>query len=145
MISNSNIKSSTLTKEQLDTLVGDFISAIGSNRREELGYNSQVTCYLIYGTSKAALIALTRIEAREWSGAQNVLILSVTPGLCKTDLSNHAPGARSAELGADSVSSSRVNTPANELENGQFYEDGQQKPQSSACKKDLSHLSKKQE
>jgi NAD(P)-dependent dehydrogenase (short-subunit alcohol dehydrogenase family) len=136
-------KSLTLTKEQLDALVGDFISAIGSNRLEEFGYDSKLP-YLIYGTSKAALIALTRVEAREWSGAKNVLVLSVTPGLCKTDLSNHAPEARSAELGADSILFP-VNAPPNELENGQFYQDGQQKPQSCACTKDLSHLSKKQE
>ncbi|CAF1290195.1 unnamed protein product [Didymodactylos carnosus] len=136
-------QSSTLTKEQLDTLVEDFISAIGSNRLEKLGYNSKLP-YLIYGTSKAALIALTRVEAREWSGAQNVLVLSVTPGLCKTDIIDHAPGARSAELGADSILFP-VNAPTNELENGQFYEDGQQKPQSCACTKNLEHLSKKQE
>ena len=118
-----------------------FISAVGSNRLEELGYNSKLP-YLIYGTSKAALIALTRVEARKWSGSKNALVLSVTPGLCKTDFSNHAPEARSAELGADSILF-LVNAPANELENWQFYQDGQLKPQSCACTKDLSHLPKK--
>jgi NAD(P)-dependent dehydrogenase (short-subunit alcohol dehydrogenase family) len=81
--------------------------------------------------SKAALITLTRIEARQWSGAKNVLVLSVCPGYCATDLTKYAPDARPAELGADSILYV-VKAPANELENGQFYQDGQLKPQSCA-------------
>jgi NAD(P)-dependent dehydrogenase (short-subunit alcohol dehydrogenase family) len=131
-------KSSTLTKQQLDTLLQDFISAIESKNLENLGYNAK-SPYLFYGASKAALIALTRIEARQWSGAKNVLVLSVCPGYCATDLNNHGPGARSAELGADSILYP-VNAPANKLENGQFYQDGEKKPQSYACTMDFSKL-----
>jgi hypothetical protein len=47
------------------------------------------------------------------------------------------PGARPAELGADSILYT-VNTPANELQNGQFYQDGQLKPQSHECTMDFS-------
>ena len=130
--------STTLTTEQLDALVGDFVSSVESNTTDQLGYDVK-SPYLIYGLSKAALIALTKIEARQWSGADNVLILSVTPGLCATDLSNHAPGARSPELGADSILHP-VNAPAKQLKNGQFYYDGEQKAQSFASTMDKSRL-----
>ncbi|CAF1238538.1 unnamed protein product [Adineta steineri] len=134
-------KSSSLTTKQIDALVEEFVSGIESKRLDELGYNTKFP-YLIYGVSKVALIALTQIEAREWSGAKNVLILSVCPGYCATDLNNHGPGARSAELGADSILYA-ANAPANELENGEFYQDGKKKPKSSACNMDLSKLPKK--
>jgi len=129
-------KSSTLTQEQLDTLVQDFISSIGSKTAGKLGYNDK-SPFLIYGVSKTALTALTHIEARQWSGAKNVLVLSVCPGYCSTDLNNHGPGSRSPELGADSIIYV-VNAPANQLQNGQFYQDGQLKPQSYACTMDFS-------
>ncbi|CAF0844170.1 unnamed protein product [Rotaria sordida] len=119
--------SSTLTTEQLDCLVEDFISAIEINSFEALGYNPK-SSYLIYSVTKAAVIALTRIEARQWSGSKNVLVLSVCPGFCATDLNRNAPGARPAELGADSILHV-VNAPQNELKNGCFYRDGQQLPQ----------------
>jgi NAD(P)-dependent dehydrogenase (short-subunit alcohol dehydrogenase family) len=129
-------QSSTLTEEQLDAIVQDFISAIESNNLNKLGYNDK-SIYLVYGVSKTALLALTRIEARQWSGAKNVLVLSVCPGYCSTDLNNHGPGSRPAELGADSILYV-VQTPANKLENGQFYQDGQLKPQNYACTMDFS-------
>jgi carbonyl reductase 1 len=122
--------SSTLTKDQLDQLVEDFISAIESNNLESLGYNPTSRA-LVYGVSKAALNALTQVEVREWSNIKNLLIVSVTPGLCATDLARGVPNARSPELGADSVLYV-VNTPQNKLENGGFYLDGQQLPLISA-------------
>ena len=131
-------KSSTLTEEQLDKLVKDFISAVESKSLQKLGYNEKLP-YLNYGMSKAALLALTRIEARQWSGAKNVLVLSVTPGYCATDLNNHGPGARPAELGADSILHPAT-APAKELQNGEFYLDGQLKSQSYACDMDLSKV-----
>ena len=118
--------SSTLTKDQLDQLVEDFISAIETQTIEELGYNPKSE-YLIYGVSKAALNTLTQIEARQWSNTKNLLIVSVTPGLCATDMTRDIPNARSPTLGADSILYV-VNTPHNELENGGFYRDGQQIP-----------------
>jgi NAD(P)-dependent dehydrogenase (short-subunit alcohol dehydrogenase family) len=132
-------KSSTLTEEEIDTLLKDFISALESNSVEKLGYNEK-SLYLIYGVSKAALIALTRVEARQWSGAKNVLVLAVCPGYCATDLNNHGAGARPAELGADSILHPAT-APANELTNGQFYQDGQLKSQSYACDMDFSKFS----
>jgi NAD(P)-dependent dehydrogenase (short-subunit alcohol dehydrogenase family) len=75
---------------------------------------------LSYGVSKAALIALTRVEARQHSGAKKVFIYSVGPGYCATDINNHGPGARSTELGADSILYV-TDTSDRELENGAFY------------------------
>jgi carbonyl reductase 1 len=118
--------SPTLTIEELNQLVEDFISAIGTNNLNDLGYRIE-TSELIYGISKAALNGLTQIEAREWSAAKNLLVLSVSPGFCATDMTKHATNARSPELGADSILHA-VNTPLNELENGGFYRDGIQLP-----------------
>jgi carbonyl reductase 1 len=118
--------SPALTIEELDQLVEDFISAVETNTLDDVGYHIK-TDVPIYGASKAALNALTQIEAREWSAAKNLLIVSVSPGFCATDMTQHAPTARSPELGADSILHA-VNTPQNELKNGGFYRDGQQLP-----------------
>ncbi|CAF4165876.1 unnamed protein product [Rotaria sp. Silwood2] len=123
--------SPTLTTEELDQLVKDFLSAIEQDKLDTSGYDPK-SPLLIYGVSKAALTALTRIEARQWSAIKNVLVLAVCPGYCATDITNHAPGARPAELGADSILYA-VNTSQNELENGAFYQDGVKKPQVNAC------------
>ena len=90
------------TKEQLDMFVKDFISVIGSDSVDRFGYNSRLP-HFIYGVTKAALISLTRIEARQWLGAKNVLMLSVCPGFCATDLTHYAPGSRPVEFAADSI------------------------------------------
>ena len=131
-------KSSTLTEEQIDTLLNEFISAIGSNSVGKLGYNDK-SPMLIYGVSKTALIALTHVEARQWSGAKNVLVLSVCPGYCATDMNEGRSGARPPELGADSILHP-VKALANELVNGEFYQDSQLKPQSFACTMDFSAM-----
>ncbi|UJR11816.1 hypothetical protein I4U23_015996 [Adineta vaga] len=119
--------SSTLTVDQLDRLVEDFISSIGTNRIEEMGYNPQ-SLYLIYSVTKAAVIALTQIQARQWSATKNVLVLSVCPGFCATDMNQNASGGRHPEFGAQSILYV-VNTPKDELENGGFYRDAQRLPQ----------------
>ncbi|CAF5128773.1 unnamed protein product, partial [Rotaria sp. Silwood1] len=99
------------------------------------GYDSKWPM-LIYGMSKAALTALTRIEARQWSAIKNILVLAVCPGYCATDATYHASGARPVEFGADSILCV-VNTRPNELENGAFYQDGIKKSQVIACTVDL--------
>jgi len=79
---------------------------------------------LYYSISKLALNTLTRIEARDWNKkytAKNVIISSVCPGFCATDINGHAKAARPAELGADSIL--HVVFTEN-LENGQFWKDG---------------------
>ena len=134
----SRYKSPTLTKEQIDGLLQEYIAALESKTADQLGYNTKFPM-LSYGVSKAALIALTHVEARQWSGAKNVLVVSVCPGYCATDINNHGPGTRPAEMGADSILHP-VNAPANTLTNGEFYQDGEHKAQSFACTMDLSKI-----
>jgi carbonyl reductase 1 len=118
---------STLTVEQLDRLVEDFVSALEFNNLEKVGYPSELH-YLAYGVSKAALIALTRLEARQHSGGKKICIYSVCPGYCSTDINKHGPGARSPKHGADSILHV-MNTSNNELENGALYFDGKKIPE----------------
>ena len=134
----SRYKSPTLTKEQIDGLLQEYIAALESKTADQVGYNTKFPI-LSYGVSKAALIALTHVEARQWSGAKNVLILAVCPGYCDTDLTNHGAGSRPAEIGADSMLHP-VNAPANTLIDGEFYQDGEHKAQSYACTMELSTI-----
>ena len=83
---------------------------------------------LYYSASKLGDIILTRLEARDWSkkySAKNVIISAVCPGFCATDLNSNAPGARPAELGADSILHAVY---TDNLENGQFWRDGSHLP-----------------
>jgi NAD(P)-dependent dehydrogenase (short-subunit alcohol dehydrogenase family) len=130
--------SPTLTIEQLDRLIEDFISAIETKNLKALGYENEPST-LIYSLSKVAVNALTRIQARQWSGNKNITTYSVCPGFCSTDLSHHAPGSRPPELGADSILYV-VDTPQNELENGEFYRDGIKKSQSFEVDIDVGNL-----
>lgn len=114
--------STILTIDRLDQLVEEFLSAIETQTIESLGYNLKSN-YLIYGVTKAALNSLTQIEAREWSNTKNLLVVSVTPGLCATEMVRDIPHARSPELGADSILYV-INTSKEQLENGKFYRDG---------------------
>jgi len=129
-------KSATLTEEELDGLVKDFISAVATKTVDKIIPETKLPV-LAYGGSKTALTALTRIEARQWSGAKNVLVVAVCPGYCSTDLTNHGPGSRPPALGAESILYV-VNTPKADLENGEFYQDGKKLPQSFECTMDLS-------
>ncbi|CAF1293161.1 unnamed protein product [Adineta steineri] len=117
---------STLTLTELDSLVEDFIASIKTNTLDAAGYSIK-SCSPIYGMSKAALNALTQVEMRQWKNMKNLLIVSVTPGFCATDINNNAPDARPVEFGADSILHA-VNSPLSELENGAFYRDGELLP-----------------
>ena len=118
--------SPTLTTTELDQLVADFLSAHEAGTLKAAGYSTELP-YMLYCVSKAALIALTCVEARQSFGGKKVFVYSVCPGSCATDINNNAPGTRSAELGADSILYV-VNTPAAELENGAFYQDAKKLP-----------------
>ncbi|CAF0844197.1 unnamed protein product [Adineta steineri] len=119
--------SPTLTTQELDNIVEDFLSAFESHNQERIGYSSEIP-FPAYTISKAALIALTRVQAREYCNNKNISIYSVCPGFCATDLNNHAAGSRSAAIGADSILYV-IDTPTNELENGAFYQDGKKLPE----------------
>ena len=128
-------KSVTLTEEELDGLVKDFISAFATKTVDKILPNTKLPA-LSYAGSKTALTALTHIQARQWSGAKNVLVVAVCPGYCSTDMNNHGPGSRPPALGAESILYV-VNTPKADLENGEFYQDGKKLPQSFECTMDF--------
>lgn len=66
--------SPTLTIEQLDRLVEGFISAIEINHLKTLGYESKSPT-IVYKFSKVVLYALSRIQARQWTGKKKILQL----------------------------------------------------------------------
>lgn len=81
-----------LTVDTLNNYVNQFVEAVETNQDlKALGWAQ--TCY---GMSKLAVIALTKVLARENPG---VAINSCCPGWCDTDMTSHK-GPRSPELGA---------------------------------------------
>jgi carbonyl reductase 1 len=90
--------SETLTMSELHQLVNDFEEAVhrGTYRQEGWGSSN-------YGLSKLALIAATRVLARE---NPDIAINSCCPGYCATDMSSHkgprhpSDGAKNAVLPA---------------------------------------------
>ena len=122
---HAKYSSDKLTADEIDHSINDLLRAIEKDEPDKAGFDMR---FGSYGASKAALNALTRVEAREWKN-KNVLVFSVCPGFCSTDLNNHAEGARDPALGAESIAYV-VNTPTDELENGAMYSDGKKKEQS---------------
>ena len=115
---------STFTIEQLDHLIEDYISALRSNTLDKIGYTSKMDLFH-YGMSQAAVIILTRIQARQSANSRKVFRYSVCPGYSATNINGHDPNARPAELGADSIVHV-INTPYEQLENDAFYQDEKQ-------------------
>ncbi|CAF1367961.1 unnamed protein product [Adineta steineri] len=118
--------SPTLTVEELDRIVEEFIPSLDSNTQDKLGYKSP-SRFLVYGVSKSAVLALTQIEARQQSGSNHIFVYAVCPGYCSTDLNHHGAGSRSPELGAESILYV-VNTDHKNLKQGGFYQDGKELP-----------------
>ena len=72
--------------------MNEFVTAVENNNHDARGWPN--TCY---GTSKLAVIALTKILARD---EPNILVNACCPGYCATDMSSHK-GPRPAEQGAE--------------------------------------------
>lgn len=83
--------SDTLTIQQLNDLMIEFIRCVESGESAEKGWPG--TCY---GTSKAAVIAMTQILAKQ---EPTVLVNCCCPGYVKTDMSSRQ-GVKSPEDGA---------------------------------------------
>lgn len=84
--------SPTLTREELHGLVRKFEADVAAGRHREEGWGNSN-----YGLSKLALIAYTRIVAREEAGA--IKVNACCPGYCDTDMTSHK-GPRPADVGA---------------------------------------------
>ncbi len=87
------LTSPTLSEEQLDDVVHEFVKDIASGDATRQGAWPASN----YGMSKLAIIAWTKILARL---KPDLIINSVCPGWCSTDMSSHS-GPRSAAKGAE--------------------------------------------
>lgn len=110
----NTISSSSLTIDELNEFMLAFVEAVETEKHTEEGWPN--TCY---GTSKAAVIALTKILARQ---EPNIMVNACCPGYCATDMSSHR-GKKTAEEGA--------RTPAmlatlDSFASGGFYSEGHQ-------------------
>lgn len=81
-----------LTKEELNRLVDDFEHDVMEGNHRSKGWGNS-----IYGLSKLALIAATKIWAREEIGV--IKVNAICPGYCDTDMTSHK-GPRSPSDGA---------------------------------------------
>lgn len=82
-----------LTESQLVDLIEEYVREAKENRLYQSGWPTSP-----YGISKLAVIALTKVQARqmERNGMEDVLVSSISPGWVKTDM-----GGDSAPYTAD--------------------------------------------
>jgi carbonyl reductase 1 len=85
--------SPSLTMPQLHQLVNQFEADVQAGNHKAQGWSNSN-----YGMSKLALVAATKIWARQ-EAANHVSVNCICPGYCATDMSSHR-GPRSAEDGA---------------------------------------------
>ncbi|OWM64202.1 (+)-neomenthol dehydrogenase-like [Punica granatum] len=84
-----------LTKDRIEEILKDFIEDFRQGQLEAKGWPENISAYKM---SKAALIAYTRLLAKEFP---SVLVNGVCPGFVKTDI-NGNNGVLSAQEGAES-------------------------------------------
>jgi NAD(P)-dependent dehydrogenase (short-subunit alcohol dehydrogenase family) len=112
----------SLTIPQLSGLVENFISDIERGLptiNDGLEKASFPAAHSVYSYSKIAVIAATRVFARDPANSR-VLINSVCPGYCSTEMNQHA-GPRPPAEGAQNVVLLAL-LPEDSTVNGRFYE-----------------------
>ncbi|EER13084.1 conserved hypothetical protein [Perkinsus marinus ATCC 50983] len=83
------------TEESIDALVEEFITGVKEGDYKERGFSNSM-----YGMSKLALIAYTKILAKKaMADSRKIVVTGCCPGWCQTDMSGHS-GPRTAETGA---------------------------------------------
>jgi len=82
----ARFSSERLTREELDGLVSKFEEDVASGQHRQAGWGNSN-----YGFSKLALIAYTKMVAREEAEAMRVN--ACCPGWCATDMSSHSGGS----------------------------------------------------
>jgi carbonyl reductase 1 len=109
--------SSSLTREKLNALVTKFASDVASGQHRDQGWSSSN-----YGTSKLAMIAYTKMVAREEANlGSNVKVNCCCPGYCATDMSSHR-GSRHAADGAKNASMIALQAEGPNALNGEFIQ-----------------------
>jgi len=81
-----------LTVDELKGLVDEFVVDVGAGRHREKGWGSSN-----YGLSKCALIAYTKVKARD--APETLKVNCCCPGYCDTDMASHK-GPRAPAVGA---------------------------------------------
>eukprot|EP01027_Heterolobosea_sp_BB2_P018435 GEZU01025966.1.p1 GENE.GEZU01025966.1~~GEZU01025966.1.p1 ORF type:complete len:197 (+),score=33.73 GEZU01025966.1:414-1004(+) len=111
-----------LTREQLDSLMEQFISDVRNGVHKDKGWPDST-----YQVSKVGLNALTRIMNREFKDdSRNLKLFAVCPGWCRTDMGGpRAP--RSAEEGAVTPTWLSL-APLDEIGTGLFFRDNAEIP-----------------
>ena len=104
-----------LTKNELFQLVDQFEEDVKRGRHMEHGW-----CNSNYGLSKLALIAMTKVWARE-EAKHGISVNCCCPGYCDTDMTSHK-GLRSPEDGAKNAV---IPATMNDAPTGQFFADYQ--------------------
>lgn len=111
---------STLTEEELDGLMNDFIKATVDGDHLEKGWPNST-----YVVSKVGLSALTRIQQREMNKDQSrtdIAINHVHPGWVSTDMSSHM-GPLTPEEGAKSALFAALLPPGSEIQGQYIWKD----------------------
>eukprot|EP00435_Cladocopium_sp_Y103_P010814 s1918_g2.t2 len=106
--------SDTLDRNRLVSLVENFVAAVQSGRHKEMGWSNSN-----YGMSKLALIALTRLVARE---EPTIQVNACCPGYCRTDMSSNR-GGQDPSVGARTVALCALLPPG--APSGAFFENQQ--------------------
>ncbi|XP_002734822.1 carbonyl reductase [NADPH] 1-like [Saccoglossus kowalevskii] len=93
----SKFKALDLTETELVSLLEDFVNAASDGTHTEKGYPNSA-----YGTSKAGVIVLTGIQARDLKNdpREDILINACCPGHVQTDMSSHQ-GTKTPDEGAE--------------------------------------------
>jgi len=105
--------SPTLTIDELNTLMNQFIEDVKTNTYQEKGWPRSA-----YGVSKVGVIALTHILARN---DKNIFVNCCCPGFVKTDMSSHR-GVKTTDEGADTPVWLALLPPESTV-NGKFFAD----------------------
>ena len=103
--------SPSLTTPQLNGLVDDFEASVHDGSHDRKGWSKSN-----YGLSKLAVIAYTRILARE---NPDIAVNSCCPGYCKTDMTSQKGGRDPAEGARNAVMPATMNNPPS----GEFFAD----------------------
>ncbi|XP_018013437.1 carbonyl reductase [NADPH] 1 [Hyalella azteca] len=86
----------TLTEDELDGIMHDFVKAAAENKHGELGWQNSA-----YGASKVGVSALTRIQQRmlDQDPRDDIVVNHCHPGYVDTDMTSHR-GVLTVEQGA---------------------------------------------
>jgi len=106
--------------DKLSALVEEFITAVKNGDSDAKGW-----AHNTYGTSKAALNALTRVHARE-NKTKGVLINACCPGWCQTNMTSSA-ASRTAAEGAE-VAVFLATAKLDSSQTGKFFHDNKETP-----------------